>query len=267
MGKVQVLKTGLSLVRKGANSLPKEKFNPKILGYPCPDRTINFATTEAADTYAKNAVVKALNCPKPYEKSVVINDKRIIYELNGDRTSCSVPYDAEGIWVHGHPDIFGKGKTTPFSGTDYQTFMTIDGLKSAVIYNSIGQKSSLIKKYKPCFWEKLISKFISEDKYNSLRIMAFVGGSNGALMNCNFKTKLKLNILAIKIHVANIRKNVANIRKYSEKYTELYNQELEKAKKDRNSVVRLHKFFARNAKKYGGIEYTTDFSNLLEKSV
>lgn len=176
MIETKILKTGVSSLLKSKigkptmqksylfmGTQPKGKINPNSLGYVCPDKTINFATDKVANNYAKNVVVQALNSKKPYEKSVVLKGKRILYEMNGTSNRCSIPNGSEGIWVHGHPDLFGKGKTVPFSAIDYTSFRSMDGLEQAIIYNSKGQESKLIKTAgKKLYLIKLCRKFFHQ---------------------------------------------------------------------------------------------------------
>lgn len=259
----------INAVQKGLSYLlwktPKGKVNPKVLGWLCPDKTINFATAKAANTYAKNTVVRALNCPNPYEKAVVVKGKRITYEKNGTNRNCFIPLDAEGTFVHGHPDMWGKGKTTTFSGLDYQIFMNNKKLDTAIVYNSLGQETKFVKKDGLSFWDKFMLKFIPKEKYNTIktqsRIQMCGGGYNSAILkNCNFSTKLKLNNLSLKGFFAMIKKDATNFEKYNEKYTRLYNQEIEKAIRDERLGLRLHRFFTKNAKKLG-VEYSSNFSD------
>ena len=243
---------------------PKGKINPNSLGYICPDKTINFATAETANTYAKNVVMQALNCPNPYEKSVIVNGKRILYEQNGSHSQCLVSTNTDGIWVHGHPDFWGKGKTTPFSALDYNAFM-ISKSNNALIYNSIGQKSQLTKKETSSFWDKLMLKLIPKDKYNAIKTQSRItvcssGYNNALLKNCSGSIKLKLNKLAIRRFIAMVKKDVPNFEKYTKEYTDLYNQELEKALQDEKVAERLHSFWIKNAKRFG-VEYSSNFGN------
>ena len=261
MGKVQTLESGLSLLWKA----PKGKINPKNLGWACPDGTINFATPEAANQYAKNTVIKALNTPKPYEQSVVVNGNRIMYEQAGTNGNCTVPLDAEGIWVHGHPDIFGKGKTTPFSATDYNALMNCKNIDEAVIYNSVGQESRFVKKPKLSFLDKLLLKLIPSDKYDIIKTQAQIGracsGYNKTLLDCDAPTYLKLNKLALQRVIALAKGNTAQAKKIGREYKKIYDQEVEAALKDKNVAKRLHKFWEKMQKKLG-VEYSSNFSNL-----
>lgn len=261
----------VNAIEKGISYLlwkaPKGKINPKSLGWVCPDKTINFATAEAANTYAKNTVIKALNCPNPYEKSVVVNGRQILYEQNGTSGRCLVPIDIEGTWVHGHPDFWGKGKTTPFSATDYEALMSVRKLDKAVIYNSVGEEAQLIKKSKLSFWDRILLKFISKDRYDMIKSQARIGGCSAGyntalLKNCDADTTLKLNKLAMKRFIAMVKKDATNFEKYNQEYIKLYNQELEKALKDEKVASRLHQFWTKNADKYG-VEYSSNFNNLV----
>lgn len=261
MGKVQTLETGLSFLWKA----PKGKINPMNLGWVCPDGTINFATPEAANKYAKNTVVKALNATKPYEKSVVVDGKRIMFEQAGTAVNCLVPLDSKGTWVHGHPDWFGKGRTMPFSATDYDAFMSRKNIDEAVIYNSTGEESRFVKKTRLSFLDKLLLKLIPSDKYDIIKTQAQIGmasgGYNQALLDCNVETSLKLNKLAMQRTIAMMKGNAVQAEKYGLEYEKIYNQKLEAALKDDEVAQKLHKFWEKNQRKLG-IEYSSNFSNL-----
>lgn len=65
MVSIQQVKSGTSVLMQ---KFPKGKISPKSLGYVRPDGKINFATKEAAATYAKNRVVSPLNIGNPFER-------------------------------------------------------------------------------------------------------------------------------------------------------------------------------------------------------
>ena len=258
MGKIQAIEKGMLFFWKA----PKGKIEPKNLGWVCPDGTINFATSETANNYAKNAVVKALNAPKPYEKSVVVNDRRIIFEHNGTENNCIVPPDAQGTWVHGHPDTFA----VPFSATDYSAFMSVKNIDKAVIYNSAGESSSLVKVPKQSFLDKLLLKIIPKENYENMIMGAKIGqcygGYNSALLkNCSSGTTMRLNKLAMQKLIALAKGDTQLAEKYATEYTQLYNKEMEAALKDEKTAKRIHNFWTKYAKKLG-IEYSSNFSNL-----
>lgn len=158
MGKIQALETGFSMLRK----VPKEKINPKALGWIRPDGAINFATKEAAETYAKNRVVAPLNIKTPFERGVLYKDTLIIGEVNGTQTAIdtkSLGDMADCIFVHGHPR--GKGGDAPISLTDYIT-MNSQNAKKIIAYNKDGEYSSLTRKEGKNFLIKILPKKLQE---------------------------------------------------------------------------------------------------------
>ena len=281
MIKTKILKTGVSSLLKSKigkptvqksylfmGTQPKGKINPNSLGYVCPDKTINFATDKVANNYAKNVVVQALNSKKPYEKSVVLKGKRILYEMNGTSNRCSIPNGSEGIWVHGHPDLFGKGKTVPFSAIDYTSFRSMDGLEQAIIYNSKGQESKLIKTAgKKTLFDKIMSKILPPENYKAMKELSQIGACNAdygsALLSVNEKNaKWKLRQLAIKRIFALIRKDTPKAEYYTQQAEELFNKEVEKATKNEKLAKVLHNFWTKKADKLG-VQYSTNFENLV----
>ena len=88
MGKLNIVKKGCSYLAKNNWISKGTKLNPKKLGYVCSDKTINFATSEIAQEYAKNRSIQALKGEKPFERLLVVDQNRILDELGGDGISC-----------------------------------------------------------------------------------------------------------------------------------------------------------------------------------
>jgi len=57
---------------------------PSQLGYAGQDVTIKFQSPEAANMYAKNVIVKALNAEKPFERAVLIDGSKIVKQIDGN---------------------------------------------------------------------------------------------------------------------------------------------------------------------------------------
>ena len=133
----------------------KDKINPEKLGAIFPDGTINFATNEAAFEYGKSRCVQALNGPNPYEHGVILSGRRVLDEIIGDESSGLIrpsKYKTNIIFLHGHPDMYAKGCTTPVSTTDFKTLVgniffdrNVDELYA---FNSLGEYSKISKKVK-----------------------------------------------------------------------------------------------------------------------
>lgn len=125
------------------------KINTKEIGYIRPDKTINFETPEIAQKYAKNVIVRALNEPQPYEKGVFINGPTIVKEVNGsineiNTNTTGLHFDT---MAHGHPDMMGKGKTSPHSADDIVALFqnTPNGATRSIVYNSLGEYAIIEK--------------------------------------------------------------------------------------------------------------------------
>lgn len=165
---ISQLKTGISLLRKGANSYPKEKVASKVLGYICPDGKVNFQSVEVAETYAKNRCVDALQGEKPFERAVIVKGSQIFAQIDGNAGSVGV----EGYFdklvgtsiFHGHPEGM------PLSLMDYLTMVT-QGIKKVTAYNISGEYSALIKKDKKNLFIELLPEKWQEKLNGIYRIM------------------------------------------------------------------------------------------------
>ena len=150
MNKVQAAKAGISFLWEKA---PKGKLNPNNLGWVRPDGVINFASENAAETCAKNIVMKAFKAPVQYERGVVLSKNKILDVIEGDAASCpfnSMDYQCSKIkFYHSHPDMYGKGKTTPVSAGDFQALrgkvIVGNNIDEVVAFNSNGEYSKLTK--------------------------------------------------------------------------------------------------------------------------
>ncbi len=122
----------------------------KSLGWIRPDNTINFQTTEAAQTYAKNRVIQALKLPFPFERGIIINKNRVLKEFNGNFNFIEIPKStaetltASADFIHGHPN-HSKFGTTPVSLQDYLVLIT-NKFNRMIAYNQKGEFSMLEKK-------------------------------------------------------------------------------------------------------------------------
>lgn len=224
------------------------------IGYICPDGTINFQSAKTAEEYAKNAVVKAARQANPYEKSIIVDKNRITYEQNGTQGNCLVPIKGKGIWVHGHPDLYAKGGTFPFSAADYQAFIVAPGLEKAVAYNTLGEKAEMIK-LPPKWWEK----FLPPQSILGAKIGSCNGGYNKALLDKNGAKQL--NKLYFKALWAKITKNPEAAKLYTKQNLNLYSKLLQESFSEAGAK-RVHKFWVKSAPNLG-VDYSTNFSNLV----
>ncbi len=108
------------------------KINTKELGYINSNGNIVFGNQQAAQKYAKNRIQKALHAEKPFERGLFVDKNVVLEEINGNKTSINllqsktfknrhanfatdIKADETIEFIHGHPDIWGKGHTTPLS--------------------------------------------------------------------------------------------------------------------------------------------------------
>lgn len=136
------------IISKFTPLLKNIKIKPSELGYVRPDGTIKFQTPESAGRYARNVVVQALNTEKPFERAVFIDGSTIIKQVDGNEDEVRVLLGTQKFdtSVHGHPDTYAKGVTTPISTDDMETFfhqIINNEAKKAIVYNSKGEYSSV----------------------------------------------------------------------------------------------------------------------------
>ena len=259
------IKAGLDYGTRLIKAVPKVKFNPNSVGYVRPDGKISFASQDAALTYAKNRVVKALNCDKPFERGIIIDKNVICTETDGATGRVLIPNkNIKGknfISVHGHPDavnvreghhpchfrdiLFGSvikrgkikknGITYPISLADYRNFMLNQNEIKAIVYNSKGEYSMLTKKL------PLLS--MNHQEFNEI-------------VNEYFMTVPNLNSYLSKLkYLYNSLRHFFQSSKKAEKSM------LEEANNLSNEI---HEFLTNNTEQYG-IIYETNFSNLIKK--
>lgn len=247
MANISQLKTGISLLRwQGGKFLPKGKINPKTLGYVCPNGTINFQTAESAQTYAKNRVMSALHEPKPFERAVLIEDSRIIGEIDG--TTHHVKLDRKIL--DGHKDValvHGHPIGTPLSYDDYATLTANDRLNSIIAYNKRGEYSKMTKRKKP-FILRLISQKVC-DEIKKIRILT--AESMVKATKNDWQEVIDGAVKIKKAHPDMIKEEVLAT---------------EEGKKLQDFAIRLLKkindIWAKN-ERFFGIKYETDYSKLL----
>ncbi len=151
MNTVKTFKIGINNTRK----LPKLT----NVGYICPKGNINFQTNEAAVTYAKNSIIAALKCQKPFERALVLSGKKILGMFDGSPDTVNIPLNIrkakkhlhkKNISVyHGHTDNEkAEGLTNPISFDDY-IFMKYEKVDEVVAINSKDEFSKLKNTHKP----------------------------------------------------------------------------------------------------------------------
>lgn len=159
MTKSQAITTKLPLILK-SKFIPKREIIPNTLGWVRPDGIIIFQTSEAAEKYAKNKCVSALNIAQPYEKGVLVKDNQILGEVEGDVNKVDmskyIGKMAGAAFFHGHPKINGNPEA-PLSLPDY-LFMVSQKIKKIVAFNQNGEHSTLIQKPQKSLLIRLLSK-------------------------------------------------------------------------------------------------------------
>ena len=252
---------GIRLIK----AVPKVKFNPNTVGYVHKNGQISFASEDAALTYAKNRVVKALNCDKPFERGIVIDKNVVCAEIDGSSHRIFIPADKltgkNIVTVHGHPDavltreghhpchfrdiLFGSvmkggkikknGIAYPVSLADYRDFMLKPNERKSIVYNSKGEYSSLTKS------KSELS--MNHQEFKEIENEYFMTVSN---LN-SFLSKLK--------YIYNSFRHFFLSAQKAEKSM------LEEANNLSNDI---HEFLTKNTEQYGVI-YETNYSNLIKK--
>ena len=245
MANISQIKTGISLLKW---QVSKGKINPKALGYVCPNGTINFQTTEAAQTYAKNRVLSALQAPKPFERAVFVEDSRIIGDING--TVHKVEFDSKNL-LNGHNDVMlvhGHPIGTPLSDPDYACLIANNRLNSIVAYNKRGEYSKMTKQKKP-----FIFRLFSQKVWDNVR-RARILTSKSMFEEINNKDWIELIKRTVKLketHKDMIKEEVLATEE-GKKLQDLAKQLLTK----------INNIWAKN-EKFFGIKYECDFSKLV----
>lgn len=131
----------------GAVNNTVRNINPAKIGYLRPDKTIKFLNQSTALEYAKNAIVRALNEKDAFERCVLINKDTIVKEIDGKAEE--VEFNTDGLtfdtMLHGHPDVYGKGKTHPINFHDIAALFENynNGARKSIVYNSVGEYSQV----------------------------------------------------------------------------------------------------------------------------
>ncbi len=258
------IKAGLDYGTRLIKAVPKLKFNQYTVGYVHTDGQISFASQDAALNYAKNRVIKALNCDKPFERGILIDKNVVCAEINGNTSRVIIPYkNAKGkniISVHGHPDaikvreghhpcylrdllfcskIKGKikknGITYPVSLSDYRNFMLKPNEWKSIVYNSKGEYSMLRKS------KSQLS--MNYQEFNELENEYYMTVPN----HNSFLSKLK--------YIYNSFRNF---------FLSAENAEKSMLKEANSLSNNIHEFLTKNTEQYGVI-YETNYSNLIKK--
>ena len=239
------------------------KINPEELGVVFPDGMINFQNEESALKYIKTKLIDSVNRPQAqqFERAIVKKGTTIIGQADGnnmgvsivnikgmeDRFLLDIPRDIE--LYHSHPDVFGKGKTTPLSSGmgDLQSFLNLK-LKKIVAINSNGEFNSIE-----------VAKDFTEDKFT-----LFIKGIDNILNEKVYgKTWKEFNGIQAKLTELITKGEIEKAALLSEKVQEL-SAKMTNISTDffytQDYVNLTHEYYKR-AKNFGTI-YSTNFSNL-----
>lgn len=259
MNKVQAAKAGISFLWKKA---PNGKLNPNNLGWVRPDGVINFASENAAETCAKNIVMNAFKAPIQYERGVVLSKNQILDVIEGDATSCPLnpmDYMCRIKFFHSHPDIYGKGKTTPISVGDFQALrgkvIIGNNIDEVVAFNSNGEYSKLTKICKePQNWFQFFKCLIKYYKFDKV-------------VQKKLYNKWSLADSQKQLNKANKQFIKATIFRNEDKKSELIQkavilaEEQKKHKATKEDCKLIDWFWRKYAKKFG-VKYETNYTSL-----
>lgn len=241
------------------------------LGVCLSDGTVHFQNEESAIKYIFNRLHKALDLPQEqqFERVIVKRGTTIVGEADGIHTECTsafhsikgiserisskleVPRDLE--MYHSHPDMFGKGRTTPLSDPcngDINTLNTAK-LKKVVAVNSKGEFNSMT--ITPDFTTDKFSQFqeyfdkVSEEKLIGELIKRC---SKLRQERMGYRSKGQRIPKALNEEIDTIEKELVKIQK------EGVSEEVAKV---------MHECY-KKADQYG-LKYKTNFSNLLNTQV
>ena len=234
------------------------------IGYLYKNGRIIFSSEDSAVKYAKNRVLKALRCDKPFERGLVIDKNSVIKEVNGNKNKVLLcPEDKNSfdiITVHGHPDavithvgkhpcflrnIFSVNKnknvikpggiTYPVSINDYRCFMQSPNEKKCIVYNSNGEYSVLTKNKPGIYMNNQDFKEIIFEYNLTVSDQGYFG------------TIIK-----------NVYKYVKNAFKSAKNAEQSILKDVDKESK------KIHEFLKENTERYG-VSYQTNYSNLIKK--
>lgn len=245
-----------------------------MLGWVRPDKTINFQTEHAAQSFAKNKVVKALNAKKTYEKAFLLKQNRVVAECNGNRQGVNIQEllntDARGMsLVHGHPDVTYSGNTVPLSLADYLVMLT-NKLDKMIAYNSKGEYNMLEKCTKN---EKRIQKLLPQKLKNIVDFLSTVGAGSmivekyakgwASLFPKEIQSAVEQMMHVVHDDIFANQKMVKSGKQLFE--DSVFMKRIGKLEKEKlldgSAAKYIDEFWKKNAQKVG-LKYSTDFSHL-----
>ena len=265
-----------SLIQTRKNFCHTEKLNPKNIGWIRPDGIISFQTSEAAESYAKNRCVSALNSAKPFERGIVVKDNKILAEVQGGVTQVDMS-EYSGImagtaFYHGHVRVRGNMEL-PLSLADYLAMLT-HHVKKVVAINKDGEHSTLIQKPQKNRFLKLFPKewqnIIMEGKRVSCGRLALseFGKEYAKLFPKNLQKKMEC---ALHAKFGIIYGNNNKIKNFYEKEKNFsFEESLEvdsvakQITEDGALAEMINNFWIKISKKLNCI-YSTDFAGLTKK--
>lgn len=222
------------------------KVDTKSVGYKRKNGEIAFQSEDAAVSYARNKVLKALNCENPHEYNVEIKGTSVIKEEDGDIDGFFRDLNSPiEIGVHGHPDTYKRGCTTAPSGPDFWCLADFKNQKKEIVFNSNG--------------EHYIIEKVPNFKYDSKAVAA--GCSEFELDMIRHYFDDKPQKIKEKLELAIQNNDEKTIDELIQTYMPALPQDLSKEMTELS-----HTFWLKNADKYG-IKAETNFSNFKDLSV
>jgi len=213
---------------------------------------------------AKDRILAALNCEKPFERCVCIEDNKIICEFDGDEDEASGPdwmlekllSDGKIIIAHGHPSYSNKAViTSPVSLGDFLFMNKCRGCAECIVFNARGEYSILRKSenFKSVGYDEVdalvlkyqdsLVKLLSEEKQSEYE----------HLRNYLIDRKCPPTIDSA------VRAGILDFNTLS-KLEEIYNL-LSDIQETDVGIKAAHDFWIKNAKTLG-LVYETNYSNL-----
>ena len=246
-------------------SKPKLLKDISKLGVCLSDGSIHFQSEQSTINYIKHRLLASLNRPseQQFERLIVKKGTTVVGQGDGTRTCASNILNIKGmaerfnsdvtrdieIW-HSHPDMFGKGRTTPLSAPglgDIGTFYRIKA-KNIIAINSNGElniieatKDLNLQKYKEFsdkFDDFVLSRILPKgmwDRYKQI-------------------DKIKNEYLT---KGQKIPKNLKEEKSKIFRLLATRSKEIEKTEE----IAKIYHEFYNTASQYG-MRYSTNFSNL-----
>ena len=253
---IKKILTATPSVGKFARRYIPQQIKPQELGIILPEGIINFQSANAARKCAKNLVIEPLHLPKPYERGVVVSNNQILDIIEGNNSQITdfmpIKYKKNISFIHGHPDMYAKGATTPISLSDFET-LKWRNVDEIIAYNSEGAFSKLSKESIP---QNNFQKFILQIKLSRMNRL-------------QKKVTKEMSIYKMLEESKQLDKKISSeLMKDNDEYVSvLVDRKLQLQKDLQNATATaddcklIHNFWTKNAKKFG-LKYETNYKNI-----